>query len=289
MEIWIIINPILRTIFYIASFGSVGSLLYIFHFTRQLTKDQNFYCCRLSRKSALIGAISSLILILSIAGNLGGDLASAFDLVLLEIAVASRSGVSYLTAFTGFIAMLIALKINPKFRTIALLFGSAAVLFSFAISGHALTGGLLTQILLLIHLFCIAFWLGALLPLRWICLQDNKGNLGELAHHFGVIALAYVGALVITGLAYAYILLGEVSLIFSTNYGNILLVKVIFVSVLICYAAVNKFLVVPSLKEDLLRGTRKLKLSIQSEIILAFVILVISSYLTSSVSLPSGS
>ena len=75
-------------------------------------------------------------------------------------------------------------------------------------------GKWLTQSLLVLHLLGIAFWLGALLPFHWICLQTDTTNLRALAHRFGLVALVYVGLIIITGLAYAYILL-ENSLLFS--------------------------------------------------------------------------
>ena len=107
--------------------------------------------------------------------------------------------------------------------------GSVAILFSTTMSGHSQLGGVLTQSLLMVHLFGIAFWLGALLPFHWICLQTDTTNLRALAHRFGLVALVYVGLIIITGLAYAYILLGELSLIFTTSYGNVLLIKLFYV------------------------------------------------------------
>ena len=71
MDVWIIINPSLKALLYVASFGSVGSFLFSLHFRKQLTEKQQSYCDYLSHKSALIGTVISLLMILSVAGNLG--------------------------------------------------------------------------------------------------------------------------------------------------------------------------------------------------------------------------
>lgn len=227
-------------------------------------------------------------MILSVAGNLGGDLASVIDMLMLQLAIESKSGVGYLTAFAGFAVMLISHNLKANANVVGLIIGSIAVLFSFTLAGHSQLGGVFTQFLLMVHLFGIAFWLGALLPFRWICLQDNTNNLGELAHRFGVFAMLYVGLLLGAGLGYAYILLGELSLILTTSYGNLLLIKMLLVVALLSLAALNKFKLVPSLEKNHLQGVRQFQSSVKLEIILVLIILIGSSLLTTSMTLPMG-
>ena len=288
MDLWILINPILKFILYAAIVGSVGSFLFSLHFTAQLTEQQQSYCYYLSRKSAFIGAITSLLMILSVPGNLGGDLRSLIDPLMLQLAIESNSAVGYLIAAAGFVVMLAAHKIRGKAQKCTFLIGSIAVLFSLTLAGHALLGKWLTQSLLILHLLGITFWLGALLPFRWICLQTDTTNLSALAHRFGLVALVYVGLIIITGLAYAYTLLGELSLIFTTSYGNVLLIKLLLVAALLSLAALNKFWIVPSLEQNPVQGVRQFKTSLQFEIALTLIILLAVSLLTTSLTLPTG-
>ena len=288
MDLWVLINPILKFILYAAIVGSVGTFLFSLHFTAQLTEQQQSYCYYLSRKSVFIGGITSLLMILSVPGNLGGDLRSLIDPIMLQLAIESNSVTGYLTAVGGFVVMLVAHKLRPKAQKCTLLIGSIAVLFSLTLAGHALLGKWLTQSLLVLHLLGIAFWLGALLPFHWICLQTDTTNLRALAHRFGLVALVYVGLIIITGLAYAYILLGELSLIFTTSYGNVLLIKLFLVGALLSLAALNKFRIVPSLEQSPLRGVRQFKTSLQFEIALTLIILIAVSLLTTSFTLPTG-
>lgn len=288
MDLWVLINPILKFILYAAIVGSVGTFLFSLHFTAQLTEQQQSYCYYLSRKSVFIGVITSLLMILSVPGNLGGDLRSLIDPLMLQLAIESNTVTGYLTAAGGFVVMLVAHKLRPKAQKCTLLIGSIAVLFSLTLAGHALLGKWLTQSLLVLHLLGIAFWLGALLPFHWICLQTDTTNLRALAHRFGLVALVYVGLIIITGLAYAYILLGELSLIFTTSYGNVLLIKLFLVGALLSLAALNKFRIVPSLEQSPLRGVRQFKTSLQFEIALTLIILIAVSLLTTSFTLPTG-
>ena len=164
MDVWIIVNPFLKVLLYVASIGTVGSFLFSLHFGKQLTEKQQVYCDYLAHRSTLIGAVTSLVMILSVAGNLGGDLASVIDLLMLQLAIESKSGVGCSTALAGFAVMLIAHNLKANARRVGLMIGSVAVLFSFTMSGHSQVGGVLTQLLLMVHLLGIAFWLGALFP-----------------------------------------------------------------------------------------------------------------------------
>jgi putative copper resistance protein D len=288
MDIWIIFTPILKVLLYIATFGSVGSFLFSLQFGKQLTAEQQTYCNYLTHKSNLIGAVTALLMILCGAGNLGGDLTSVIDLSLLQLAIESKSGVGYSTAFTGFAVMLIAHGLNGNAKRFGLMIGSVAILFSATMSGHSQLGGVLTQSLLMVHLFGIAFWLGALLPFRWICMQPDTNNLGALAHRFGVLAMGYVSLLLSAGLGYAYLLLGDVSLIFTTRYGNVLLIKIVLAGALLSLAALNKFKLVPSLEITSPQAVRRFQSSVKFEIALVIVILITSSLLTTSMTLPMG-
>ena len=288
MDIWIIFTPILKVFLYIATFGSVGSFLFSLQIGKQLTMEQQTYCNYLTHKSNLIGAVTALLMILCGAGNLGGDLTSVIDLSLLQLAIESKSGVGYSTAFTGFAVMLIAHSLSGNAKRFGLMIGSVAILFSATMSGHSQLGGVLTQSLLMVHLFGIAFWLGALLPFRWICMQPDTNNLGALAHRFGVLAIGYVGLLLSAGLGYAYLLLGDVSLIFTTRYGNVLLIKIVLAGALLFFAALNKFKLVPSLEINPPQAVRRFQSSVQFEIALVIVILITSSLLTTSMTLPMG-
>ena len=288
MDVWIIVNPILKVFLYAASFLSIGTTLFHFHFSKQLILAQRAYCDHLAFKTALVGSVISLLMFFSVAGNLGGDIASVTEPLMLQLALESKSGIGFLTAFLGFMVMSMAHRLRGYANRFALLVSSAALLLSFTMSGHSQLGGFLSQLLLMLHLFGIAFWLGALFPFRWMCLQPDPHNLSIVAHRFGVLAMGYVSLLLSAGVGYAYLLLGDVSLMLKTQYGNVLLVKIVLVAALLSLAALNKFKLVPSLEPKWTPNVRQFQRSIQFEIAIALIILTASSLLTTSVTLPMG-
>ena len=288
MDVWIVINPILKVLLYAASFLSVGIFLFRLHFAKHLTVAQNEYCNALAFKAASVGVVISLLMVLSVAGNLGGDIGSVVEPLMLQLALESKSGTGYLTAFLGFTGMLIAYRLRGYSNSVGSVVSSATILLSFTMSGHSQLGGFLSQSLLMIHLFGIAFWLGALFPFRWMCLQPDPHNLNIIAHRFGVFALGYVSLLLSAGLGYAYLLLGDVSLLFATQYGNVLLVKVMLVVSLLSLAALNKFKLVPSLESKQTTAVMRFHKAVQFEIAIAVIILTTSSLLTTSMTLPMG-
>ena len=121
-----------------------------------------------------------------------------------------------------------------------------------------------------------------------MCTIKNCKNFYKVAHNFGVYAVIYIILLVITGLIFSYILLGGVSPLITSYYGNVLLIKILLVSIILAIGAINKFKIVPNIKVNQLDGQNKLKSSIEIEIILTFFVLLLTSILTTSLTTPLG-
>ena len=288
MDIWTLINPFLRVLLYLSSFGSIGTILFALHFGKNQSPAGVRYCQSLVKRSASLGVVASLSIFLSVAGNMGGDFMSALDMIMLQLAFESKAGLASLITLAGFVILKITSKSSSQLGLVASLVGSLLVLSSFVAIGHSTKEGILTQSLLLIHLVGVAYWLGSLMPFRWMCQSGGEERLYIIAHRFGVLALGYVGALVISGLAFAYILLGSFSALINTTYGNVLLTKLATVSLILSLGALNKFRLVPLLIKNEVIGTKRLRSSVHFELGLALLILVFSSLLTTSLTLPMG-
>ena len=121
-----------------------------------------------------------------------------------------------------------------------------------------------------------------------MCINKNFRNLIIISEKFGFYAILYVVILVTVGLVFSYILVGNIDALFSTIYGNILLLKVVLVSILLSIGALNKLRLVPYLKIDYQIGRYKLKKSIEIEGFISLVILILTSILTTSLPTPMG-
>ena len=133
----------------------------------------------------------------------------------------------------------------------------------------------------------ISFWVGSFLPFRYSTQgKIEEENLFQIAHQFGVYAVYYIGVLLISGLTLGTILVGGIDQLLNSDYGKAFLLKLAFVTTLLGIGALNKFRLVPQLKNNNLSFAIKLRKSINIEISILFVILVISSLLTTSIELP---
>ena len=286
MEIWILLNPIIRFLLYIAVFGSVGTLVFIFHFYRLLSPLQLDYCSSTSQKFTKVGVLVSFISILSIPGNMSGDLIGIIDINMVNLSIDTLALKASLLLFIGFI-LIYFLPIN--FKKIFFIGNTLAIfiiLFSFIVIGHSTKGGILTQSLVTIHLIGLSYWIGSLLPLKKMCNIADFKELKTITHSFGNYAVFYILALLIAGSIFSFILIGDISNLFNTIYGNVLMIKILFAMLLISLGALNKLFLVPRLDINNATTIIKLKRSINVEMIIVLIIFFLTSLLTTSLTLP---
>ena len=286
MEIWIVLNPIIKFLLYIAVFGSVGTLVFIFHFYRLLTPLQLDYCSSTSQKFTKVGVLVSFISILSIPGNMSGDLIGIIDINMVNLSIDTLALKASLLLFIGFI-LIYFLPIN--FKKIFFIGNTLAIfiiLFSFIVIGHSTKGGILTQSLVTIHLIGLSYWIGSLLPLKKMCNIADFKELKTITHSFGNYAVFYILALLIAGSIFSFILISDISNLFNTIYGNVLMIKMLFAMLLISLGALNKLFLVPRLDINNATTIIKLKRSINVEMIIVLIIFFLTSLLSTSLTLP---
>ncbi len=289
MDIWVLLIPTMRVALYAAVIGVIGTFLFTGHFWRYQSDRSRAYCTELLQKLSMVGVLTSAALFFAVSGNMGGTFMSAFSPELLEIALSSKAGIASILGTGGFLVVIGKNRLDrilpPLVTTFAV---SGLLLWTFLVSGHAIKLGAFAQILLLIHLLGIAFWLGSLLPLKHMCECEEGDELYEVAHNFGKLAVFYLLGLLVAGVTFAYLLIGDLALLVETSYGNVFLVKLLVVSVLFSLGAYNKFVCVPKIKTDPINGALYLKKSIRIELVAVTLIFTITSVLTTSVPLPMG-
>ena len=142
-----------------------------------------------------------------------------------------------------------------------------------ALSGHAATAAprLLTVPSVFLHGVCVAFWIGALLPLVLAVRRaDDRGR--ALARFSKLIPYPLV-LTVITGGVLAVVQVGRLDALWSTSYGLVLSCKLAVVLALLGLAAANRYLLVPRFEAVGASAARPLALSIAIELALALAIL----------------
>lgn len=166
--------------------------------------------------------------------------------------------------------------------------GGALALWSFTQIGHvpglAVVG---LQFLLFLHLLGVAFWIGVLGPLRALARQPSHlGHAAMLGHRFGQAASAIVPALILAGLLMAWVLLGDFRALVTTGYGLALLIKLTLVGLVLALAAANKLRFVPAMRTGDETAAYRLVRSIELELAVILVVLIVTAMLTSVLSVP---
>nr|WP_249159499.1 CopD family protein [Bradyrhizobium tropiciagri] len=198
--------------------------------------------------------------------------------ILTWAAWASAAGTSlFIALLLAIAAMLIAAIAwrSPSFNaafvrtTIAMI----CVGLSFAVSGHAATASpqWLTRTALFIHGIGVAYWMGALAPLAVLAWQ-RKDTLLRVLWRFSTLAMPIVALIAASGLALAVVQVDSFRALIDTGYGNILLWKLVLVSLLLTFAALNRLVFTPAIEREFHR-TRPLQRSIALEFLLMIAIL----------------
>jgi copper resistance protein D len=171
----------------------------------------------------------------------------------------------------------------PKLRVLQLLL-SMLFVGALAFGGHgASSPGAMGDAHLaadILHLIAVSAWLGGLLPYA-LCLrslqkegaQDSLTAVHDATLRFSNVGIAAVLTILATGLVNTINLVGSVELLTNTEYGRLLVVKMLLFAAMVTVATINRLALTPRLS---LQGTvDKLRLNIMIETALGLLILCI--------------
>ncbi len=147
-----------------------------------------------------------------------------------------------------------------------------------------------------IHLVAVGAWVGGLafLALAVLALKNMKARfLAELIRRFSSVALVSVGVIGLTGLYNLLLEVGSLFALFSTSYGQILLVKLCIFAPMIIFGGINQFALYGHIaransksrragKRPVGRLFNLFRISVRSEITLGIILLLVVGVLTAS-------
>jgi copper resistance protein D len=192
---------------------------------------------------------------------------------------------------SGFAALLIAALLWSRSGALVIVAriaagsGVALLAGSFIFTGHTVQLAGWVQALLLLHVLAMAAWAGALWPLWQSCNVLLPLSVVALMQHFGRIAVFIVIVLLSCGLLLLLQLVDSVTALFTTDYGRLMLFKLMLVSGMLLLAAWHKFKLVNELAQH--HSSRTLRRSIMIEALLAMLVLGTTSIFTTVVG-PAG-
>ncbi|MEY3806980.1 MAG: hypothetical protein RIR69_1792 [Actinomycetota bacterium] len=178
------------------------------------------------------------IVLLQGAYATGRSWGAVFDTDVLVDVLSTRLGVSSMVRFAAIVAWGVLLLFIHRATTAiwqntAVLVTAASIL-TFSVSGHPSSGSMPWVFILVdaVHFAAIAMWVGGLITLFFVRNEESVN-----VQRFSAIATRALPIVVITGAAQAVHLMGDMSELTSTTYGQLLLAKVVVVAVLVLSGA----------------------------------------------------
>lgn len=285
-DLWGQAAILVKILLYIGALGGAGLVMVRIVFS-DLTAALSR---RLHKQTFALGALALLASGLSFmiqGAALTGEASGMLEPEILGLMWQTPVGDVLLYRLAGAILLIFGAFI-PRVGNYTSLSGGLLLLWSFAQIGHVPElSQTSVRLLLLLHLIGISFWIGILPPLYHLsCRPEYLAQTATLGQGFGHIATFAVPILFLAGGVMGWMLLGEFSALYNTDYGLTLLVKIALVGGLLGLAGANKLRFVPAIKAGDASAARHLARSIQFEAGIILAILAATATLTSVLSLP---
>ncbi|GHC37945.1 CopD family protein [Aidingimonas halophila] len=281
-DIWVIARELTTVGFYVATLMAVGGVLFRAAFPALPVAQQ----ARLERNS-LVAAWSGIALALLLcplhAAYLGGSsLTAAYDHMLLRIVLQSAQGERLYLSVAGLLLLQVALLGSrlPHLRATVGILGILLVLVAFTLVGHTHGKPVLSG-LLIAHLAMAAFWLAALPPLFRLLHQSSQDPLpSRQLQRFSRLGAVMIAVLLMAGgVLAAWLLGGQATALWHSNYGRVLSLKLALIALLLMLGGLNRWRLVPALARGERHARRHLRLSIAGEGVLMILVLLAAALL----------
>ncbi|MFZ6772381.1 CopD family protein [Undibacterium sp. SXout7W] len=234
---------------------------------------------------ALIAAVLSISRIFLMSAMLSDDLKGLWNVQFLQMVLASKEGLALMWRLPCLLLLAVWANSGARKLHVAVPLLSAILIpVSFAMVGHVNevegAASMMAQLLIMLHLLSVSFWLGSLWPLLHIARQQHAEKGALIVHQFGKYAMFVVGILLFAGISVLWVLQGFSINAWQTEYGQLMMLKLIFVSLLLGLAAYNKYRLTPRLRHGEREAFAPLRRSIVMEMIIAGIILLFTASFT---------
>jgi putative copper export protein len=272
-------TAVLRALVYTGTIAAVGACLFAATFPSTAQSVRTVLRLQIIAGMLLILLVEPLRLILFQLSISGGDVALALSPDMRWLAFEMPNGQAAAARVTGVaLIAVLGLRFLP-----AGLFGSAIVIGSYALEGHTASSSqpVWASLALLLHVAVAHWWIGSLWPLAASVKALPHSAVAATVERFGHLATMLVPVLLIAG-GVLFLVLVSWTLEFTASYQQIIAAKVATVVALLAIATFNKFVITPRLRTDPTDGAKALRGSIAVELALAFSILVLTGFVTTT-------
>jgi putative copper resistance protein D len=215
---------------------------------------------KLSTAGAVVALLSALAIVPFIAAEMAGSDAASLDPAIWHAVLVGTEFGRVWCWHLGFAGALLALCLLPigRWQVGASTVAALLLLVSLGWIGHAamdMGGGITHEINQSVHLAAAGIWLGGLVPLGVLlqrAVRPGGANYVPLASfalpHFSQMGYAAVALIAITGTVNSIMLVGSFDALVMTPYGRLLCLKITLVVAMVALALINRFRLVPRLR-----------------------------------------
>jgi putative copper resistance protein D len=263
-----------RFVHYVATTVLFGASLFPFYAYASAVESRPLkgWRARLLLAAAVVAVLSGLFWFAFSAANMAGSLSDLIDAENLWAVVYDTGFGNVWTVRMLLAGLIVAATAANAFRKasasgdVLLLILAAMFLASLAGAGHAQVEEGWESIVHVLsdaaHLLAAGAWLGGLIPLAYILSSQATASsdaepIDQVLLRFSGMGYVAVATLVGTGLANSWFLVGSVSNLLTTPYGQVLLVKLILFAGMVVLAAANRFWLVPAMSNARSDGSER--------------------------------
>lgn len=265
------ITVILRALYYVATIGAAGLVLFALGFGHRLEPGEALRLRRLLAAAILAGlALSLAALALRVLVLTAG--ASVTDAAVWQAVLRSRIGDAFGLRAAGLVllaAWLTTWRVGPALAAV----GAVLVLASYAAMGHSVlyTPRQEISVLVVLHLAVVAFWVGSLPPLLWVAGRQDGTAAAAFVRDWSRTATVAVLGMIATGVLLGLYLTYRPERLLDAWHGWALVAKVLVVLVALGLALANRLRHSPALTRGEAGAGSRLATSIRWEMVVIFL------------------
>jgi len=276
-----LVSVTLRALSFVLLFQAAGTAIFVAIFGRRLASSQVSV-----RRLGRVAAVAAIVLVAAHyaleAARMAGEMSGLWDPILQGMAWSSPAGTASICRLLGLLLIAMGLQARSGRRTVLAAGGAVLAIGAFALTGHTSvnTHRAALAALLVLHLLVVAFWFGALWPLYLASLRETSVRASDIVARFTAAATWLVPVILLAGIVMAVLLLPNLRAL-SEPYGELLVAKVVGFTVLMGFAAANKWRLGPALVHGSAQSGRWFRRSVAAEYVLIAAVLTITAVMTS--------
>lgn len=234
---------------------------------------------RLFTVSAWVSLVTAVLWFFLTAANMAGTPAAITDLKTLHLVLLYTDFGTLWIWHLAIAIILVAVTMFVRRLGLLLVFLSALLLASLALTGHAAIGTgwqrMAHRIADAVHLLSAGIWLGGLVALLAILRSSTHDAALSALNRFSIVAAPAVLLVLVAGALNAVFIVADWNAFLASRYGILLLAKMTFAATMAVLALLNRMALMPRLAAGDRVSAQRMRLSVIGEIVLGAAVLTI--------------